>query len=607
MIIPDPAALSRLRAVMAAQGLAVLAVPRTDIHQSEVTAPHDDCLHYLTGFSGSAGMALVLADRALIFVDGRYQVQVREEVDLAAWQVHHLHDAPPALWLRTGARPGWRVGVDASRMACAAFDALAEGCAAAGAELVALAADPFDTIWPDRPEKPLGKLRTMPDALAGEEVAAKRARIAARIAEAGADLLVETLPDNIAWLLNVRGSDVPMHPVPHSFLILHRDGRAEWFIDRRKLGNDPDALVPEGVTLHPPGDFLSRAAAASSGKVALIDPDFSPAALRAVILAAGGQVAGRPDPVTLAKAVKSPAELAGFRACHVEDGAALTDFLAWLAAEAPRREHGPDPVTEMEAETRLHAFRAERRGFLEDSFRTISASAANAAMCHYAAPATGGAPIGTARPYLIDSGGQYVNGTTDVTRTLMPGRPEAAMVAAYTAVLKGFLALLTARFPTGTTGRQLDALARRPLWDLGLDYDHGTGHGVGHNLLIHEYPHRFGKDARPFGLEPGVVMTIEPGFYAAGQFGMRIENQVETVADRPGFCRFETLTLAPIDLTMADLDALTGFERATLDEYHSHVRATLLPLVRPETRAFLLEQTRPIAERRNGGDPGAAP
>lgn len=601
MITPDPAALSRLRAVMAAQGLAVLAVPRTDIHQSEVTAPHDDCLHYLTGFSGSAGMALVLADRALIFVDGRYQVQVREEVDLGAWQVHHLHDEPPAVWLRTGARSGWRVGIDATRTSCAAFDALAEGCKAAGAELVALAADPFDTIWPDRPEKPLGELRAMPVALSGEDAAAKRARIAARIAEAGADLLVETLPDNIAWLLNVRGSDVPMHPVPHSFLILYHDGRAEWFIDRRKLGNDPDALVPEGVTLHPRGDFLARAAAASSGKVALIDPDFSPAALRAAILAAGGQVAGRPDPITLAKAVKTPAELAGFRACHVEDGAALTDFLAWLTTEAPRREHGPDPVTELEAEARLHAFRAERQGFLEDSFRTISASAANAAMCHYAAPATGGAPIGTARPYLIDSGGQYVNGTTDVTRTLMLGRPEPAMVAAYTAVLKGFLSLLTARFPTGTKGQQLDALARRPLWDLGLDYDHGTGHGVGHNLLIHEYPHRFGKDPKPFGLEPGVIMTIEPGFYAAGRFGMRLENQVETVLDRPGFCRFESLTLAPIDLTMAQLDALTPAECETIDAYHDRVRAQLLPLVRPETRPFLLAQTRPISERLAAG------
>lgn len=596
MITPDPMALSRLRAFMADHDLAVLAVPRTDIHQSEVTAPHDDCLHYLTGFSGSAGMALVLADRALIFVDGRYQVQVREEVDPAAWQVHHLHDEPPALWLRTGARPGRRVGVDAARTSCAAFDALAEGCKAAGAELVALPGDPFDDIWPDRPEKPLGEVRAMPVALAGEGAEAKRTRIAARIAEAGADLLVETLPDNIAWLLNVRGSDVPMHPVPHSFLILHRDGGAEWFIDPRKLGNDPGALVPDGVTLHPPGAFPARVAAASAGCVALIDPDFSPAALRAAILAAGGQVVGRPDPITLAKAVKSPAELAGFRACHVEDGAALTDFLAWLAAEAPRREHGPDPVTEMEAEARLHTFRAGRQGFLEDSFRTISASAANAAMCHYAAPATGGAPIGTARPYLIDSGGQYVSGTTDVTRTLMLGRPEAAMITAYTAVLKGFLSLLTARFPVGTGGQQLDAFARRPLWDLGLDYDHGTGHGVGHNLLIHEYPHRFGKNSKPFGLEPGVIMTIEPGFYAAGRFGMRIENQVETVADRPGFCRFESLTLAPIDLTMARLDALTPVECEAIDTYHAQVRARLLPLVRPETRPFLMAQTRPVSE-----------
>ncbi|MCC7320681.1 MAG: aminopeptidase P family protein [Rubellimicrobium sp.] len=586
--------LARLRAHVVAIGLDGIIVPRADIHQSEVTAPHDDCLRWLTGFTGSAGVAVVLADRALLFVDGRYQVQVRAEVDPAAWEIRHLIEEPPADWLRANAARGSRLGLDATRFSCAALDALTAGAGAAGAGIVELDHDPFDAIWDDRPPAPLGAIRAMPDADAGATSADKRARIGAALAQAGADLLLETLPDNIAWLLNLRGSDVPMNPVPHSFLILDRDGGAEWFVDRRKLGNDPAGLVPGGVVLAEPDSFLARVRAVAPGKVALMDPGFAPAALRAAVIAGGGSVLAQPDPVTLAKAVKTPAELAGFRACHLQDGAAVTDFLAWIAQEVPLREAAGHPVTELEAEAHLHHLRSLRAGFLEDSFRTISAAGANAAMCHYTAPATGGAAIGTALPYLVDSGGQYATGTTDVTRTLCLGAGDDALRDAYTAVLRGFLALLTARFPTGTTPHQLDALARRPLWDIGLDYDHGTGHGVGHNLLIHEYPHRFGKKENPFRLEPGLVLTIEPGFYAEGRFGMRIENQVEVVADRPGFCRFESLTLVPIDLTLARIDRLSNEERTALDTYHAEVRHHLTPLVNARTRDFLAAQTKAV-------------
>lgn len=582
--------LAALRGWMNAAGLDGLIVPRTDAHQSEVTAPRDDCLRYLSGFSGSAGLALVLKDKALIFVDGRYQVQVRQEVDPALFEVHHLHDDPLDRWLKDNAQSGLRIGIDTMLVGGNLHDRLEKGCDAAGAALVALDADPFDAVWRDRPSRPLGAIRTMPPDVAGETSADKRARIAAGLRARGADLLVETLPDNIAWLLNVRGSDVPMNPVPHSFLLLGADDGLEWFVDRRKLGNDLDAYELDHVTLSPPDAFLDRLAGEVAGKTAIIDADFAPQAVRAGILSAGGRLAPQTSPITLAKAMKTPAELQGYRDCHLEDGIAVADFMAWLSAEVPSRQ-----ITELEAEARLLAFRQERAGFLESSFRTISAAGANAAMCHYAASEETDAPIDTAAPYLVDSGGQYVNGTTDLTRTVMFGTPSEGMKVAYTAVLKGFISLMSARFPAGTQGHQLDAFARRPLWEVGLDYDHGTGHGVGHNLLVHEYPHRFDRKPNLHPLEPGNIMTVEPGYYEQGAFGMRVENQVEVVADGPGFRRFATLTLSPIDLTMADLHALTPFEIAYLDGYHSLVRARLEPHVRAETRPWLLRHTRSVA------------
>ncbi|PSJ59017.1 aminopeptidase P family protein [Mesorhizobium soli] len=586
-----------MRSWLDEQGLDGLIVPRTDAHQSEVTAPHDNCLEYISGFTGSAGMALVLRERALIFVDGRYQVQVRQEVDLAQFAVHHLHDDPLDLWLRGNAGSGWRIGIDAMRVAGGIYDALALGCAAGGGELIAITDDPFDAVWTDRPEKPVGRIRAMPVSVAGETSASKRARISEKLRTAGADMLVETLPDNIAWLLNVRGSDVAMNPVPHSFLMLDPDGRVEWFVDRRKLGNDLADFELADVELAEPEHFLDRVAQASTSRTVQIDPDFTPFAVRNGIDVSGGRLAARTSPITLAKAAKNAAELAGYRACHVEDGIALTNFLAWLDSEWRVRRARNLPLTELEAEEMLIAFRTERPGFLEPSFRAISATGANAAMCHYNARPETNTAIGAESPYLIDSGGQYANGTTDATRTVMFGTANAEMRDAYTAVLKGFLSLSMARFPTGTQGHQLDAFARRALWDIGLDYDHGTGHSVGHNLLIHEYPHRFGKKPNLHGLEPGNVMTIEPGYYEAGGYGIRIENQVEVVAHGPGFCRFSSLTLAPIDLEMARLEELSPDEITFLDAYHAEVCAVLMDHVQPETRPYLLAHTRPVAER----------
>lgn len=588
--------LAALRAELAKRGYDGFIVPRADAHQSEVTAPRDDCLAYITGFTGSAGLALVLADTALIFIDGRYEIQVRREVDAALFTTRHLHNAPIDAWMRESATPGLRIGFDPMLVNGALYDRMAAAMAAAGGELVPCRDDLFDIIWQGRPAAPLGPVRAMPVAVSGESSASKRARTAEALRQAGASALAETLPDNIAWLLNVRGCDVPMNPVPHSFLLLEADGSAEWFVDHRKPGNDLAQYELDNVRISPPGAFLERIAALAATGPVMADPMFAPVSVRLAVEGAGGKVVSATSPLTLLKATKNGTELAGYRRAHIEDGAAVTDFLAWAWRESIRRENSDSPLTELEAEETLLAFRATRSGFLEASFRSISASGVNAALCHYNATQATNAAIGSRLPYLIDSGGQYVDGTTDVTRTLFTGPVTPAIRQTCTAVLRGFLSLLMMRMPLGTQGHQLDAFARRPLWELGLDYDHGTGHGVGHNLLVHEHPHRFAKVANPHGLVPGNIMTIEPGYYAEGEYGIRIENQVEVVADGPGFCRFASLTLVPIDLSAVDLAALSPQEHAFLDAYHAHVRQTLLPLVLEETRPFLVEQTRSIAE-----------
>lgn len=590
--------LGRLRNWMANAGLDGLIVPRNDAYQSGITAPHDTCLAFITGFTGSAGLALILRDKALLFVDGRYQIQARGEVDLDAFELRHLRDQPIDQWFGEAAQPGWRIGVDGMKTTFILHDRLEAALTGRCASIVQLDRDPFDAIWDDRPPAPLGKIRAMPVEATGETSIDKRRRIAGQLREMGADWLIETLPDNIAWLLNVRGSDVEMNPVPHSFLALGADGAVEWFVDSRKLGNDPSAYEIADVRLASPQRFLERIAEISATRTAMIDADFAPHALRARVLAGGGRVAAQTSPVTLAKAAKTEAELEGYRNSHVEDGVAMTDFLAWVTKEASRRQHAVSPLTELEAEAQLLAFRRGRQGFLEPSFRTISAAGANAAMCHYAAKPSTNAAIDGQAPYLIDSGGQYLTATTDLTRTLMFGEPSSDMRVAYTAVLKGFLSLVSVRFPIGTQGHQIDAFARRALWDAGLDYDHGTGHGVGHNLLLHEGPHRLDKRPNLYGLVPGNIMTIEPGYYREGAFGMRVENQVEVVADGARFCRFASLTLVPIDLAMADLKRLSLDEVRWLDDYHDRVRDTLADLVQPETLPFLIEQTRTIAERR---------
>ncbi|SCC25854.1 aminopeptidase P family protein [Kosakonia oryziphila] len=585
--------LQALRDQLVALELDGIIVPRADAHQSEDCAPHDNKLQWLTGFTGSAGLALVLRDRALMFVDGRYQVQVRSEVDLHAFEIHHLHNEPLDQVL--AALPaGSRIGFEPLLMVNSQFTALdATHC-----ELVALTRDPFDAIWRDRPAAPCGVIREMPVAISGESSADKRARIAQVLAEKGADFLAITLPDNIAWLLNIRGSDIAMNPVAHSFALLSHDGAVEWFVDPRKT-TALSAEVKATLTLSDFDAFLPRCQQVAPGKRILLDGDFAPVALRFAIEQQGGEVLWSADPITFIKAHKNPIELAGYRESHQQDGAAWVNFLAWLAQEVPAREAAGNPVTELEAQQKQLEFRQQQAGFIEQSFSTISASASNAAMCHYHSSEKTNKAITGANFYLNDSGGQYQNGTTDATRTLSFGPLDAQQRLHYTAVLKGFLSMFTLQFPAGTHGHQLDAFARRALWDLGLDFDHGTGHGVGHQLLIHEQPQRIAKKVNPWPLSAGNILTIEPGYYLADRYGIRIENQAEVVESQPGFCRFSSLTLIPIDLSQVEWSLLSEQEKQWLDDYHQQVRETLLPRVSSNAREWLIAATAPLCVQAN--------
>jgi Xaa-Pro aminopeptidase len=584
--------LAALRQWLEANHLDGMIVPRADAWQSEYCAPYDEKLAWLTGFDGSAGLALVLKDKALLFVDGRYQVQARVQVNLDDVEIHHLHNEPLAQWLSQNVKEGTRIGFEALLMTNADFQQLS----ATPCELVPLNTSPFDTLWAGRPAAPAGLIREMPVEVSGESSADKRQRVAKILAENNADYLAITLPDNIAWLLNVRGSDIPTSPVPLSFALLNSDGAVEWFVNDNKLSKLSDT-VKEAFTISPQDAFIGRCQQISQGKRVMVDADSAPVALRFAI-EPQGEIVWQTDPITLMKAGKNSTELAGYRECHHQDGAAWVNFLAWLSREVPQHVAAGKPLTELDVQAQQLAFRERQPGFIEQSFATISASSSNAAMCHYHSSEVSNKPIGHDHFYLNDSGGQYHNGTTDATRTLAWGKVEPQQRLHYTAVLKGFLSLITLQFPSGTQGHQLDAFARRPLWELGLDYDHGTGHGVGHQLLIHENPHRLAKKVNPWPLVAGNIMTIEPGYYLADSHGIRIENQVEIVESRPGFCKFASLTLIPIDLSQVELHLLNEQEKQWLDDYHQQVRDVLSPLVDSDARPWLFEATAPIRVNR---------
>jgi Xaa-Pro aminopeptidase len=564
-------------------------VPRADEHQNEYVPANAERLLWLTGFSGSAGIAVVLKDKAALFVDGRYTEQANLQVDASLFELQHAIENPPSEWISRHLRPGDRLGYDRrlhTPDAAARFDS---ACRKAQAQLIALDANPIDTIWKDRPGPPLAVITVHKARFAGESAAAKIERV--RGALAGVDGLLVTDPHNLAWLFNIRGGDVSHTPLPLGYAYIRAEGRPVLFLDSRKLSDAVSDSLGELAERLEPGDlepFVGQLG--QNGAHVLFDAGTAQASLTAALEKAGGKAEVGKDPVSLMKAIKNKAELAGARAAHQRDGAAMARFLAWFDTEAPRGK-----LTEIDAVNALEAFRRSTGALKDISFPTISAAGPNSALPHYRVTLSSNSRISRGI-FLIDSGGQYEDGTTDITRTIGVGRQTRLMRDRFTRVLKGHIAIARTVFPKGTNGAQIDALARLSLWQIGLDFDHGTGHGVGSYLSVHEGPHRISRTAET-PLSPGMILSNEPGCYLAGEFGIRIENLVvvepRTIvnSDRE-MLGFETLTLAPIDLRLIDIRLMDLEEIKWLNDYHVRVRKTLWPLVDSATRRWLAKATR---------------
>ncbi|MGE5478148.1 MAG: aminopeptidase P family protein [Bacteroidales bacterium] len=586
--------LDDLRAELAARGLSGFVVPRADEHQGEYVAACARRLAWLTGFTGSAGMAVVLAERAAVFVDGRYTLQVRAEVDTDRFETLHLIDCPPPRWLGERLQAGDRLGYDPWLHTADQVEALRQAVERAGARLVACDDNPLDAVWRDRPPPPCAPVLPHPMAFAGRSSAEKRGDVAEILRADRLDAAVLTDPSSIAWLLNIRGGDVVYTPLPLSFAILHGDGRGDLFIDAAKLAGEAAAHLGAEVTVHPPAALVAALDdLGKAGKRVRVDPATAAAAIFDRLGAAGARVERGADVCALPKACKNPVELAGARAAHRRDGVAIVRFLAWLSAQGR--------VDELDAAARLEAFRAEGEHFRGLSFPTIAGAGPNGAIVHYRSSAKTNRVLQPGELFLLDSGAQYLDGTTDITRTLAVGAPGAEERERFTLVLKGHIALARAVFPAGTTGSQLDALARQFLWRRGLDYDHGTGHGVGSFLSVHEGPQRVSKvGTGAVALKPGMVLSNEPGYYKSGAYGIRLENLVAVVpAEVPAggerdLLAFETLTLVPFDRALVVPSLLDADERAWLDAYHARVAAQLSPLLAGPALDWLRAATAPL-------------
>ena len=589
--------LKALREELARRRLDGFVVPLTDEHMSEYVGAYAQRLAWLTGFEGSAGSAVVLPAEAAIFVDGRYTLQVREQVDGALWSYQSVPETSVAEWLKAHASEGARIGYDPWLHSKGWVKAAREALAKNKAELVAVDTNPVDAIWPDRPLPSRARLIIHPDSLAGRNASDKRAAIADELKEKRADTVVLSALDSIAWAFNIRGQDVERTPVGLAYAAVNADGTADLFVDPEKVSDDVVSHLGNAVRVRPrnafPGWLSSQA-----GKAVLADPDRAVAAIFDALESSGASIIEARDPVVLPKAIKNPAEIAGHKAAQLRDGAALSRFLRWLSIEAPKGE-----LTEMSAAERLHQFRRDTGELRDLSFDTISGAGPNGAVVHYRASEKTNRPITQGSLYLVDSGGQYADGTTDVTRTIAIGQPTAEMRDRFTRVLKGHIALARAVFPKGTRGGQLDVLARQFLWEAGVDYAHGTGHGVGSYLSVHEGPQRIAtvSGAGDEPLAPGMIVSNEPGYYKAGEFGIRIENLVlveprEIAGAEREMYGFETLTLAPIDRALIDTSMLDAAERGWVDRYHATVLARLGPLMSMDEHHWLSDVCAPLED-----------
>ncbi len=591
--IPPAERLEALRIELAKQGVNGFLVPRADEHQGEYVPLRAQRLAWLTGFTGSAGLAIVLDDRAGIFIDGRYTLQVTQQVDTELFAPQPLASVSPDKYLAEHLSPSKRVGFDPWLHSISEIERLSIACGKAGAELVPLETNPIDTIWQDQPPPPLGPVVPHDLAYAGIDAETKREDLAAALRARNVDVTVLSLPESIAWLLNLRGSDVPHVPLPLSFAIVNADATVDLFIDPRKMTDAALRHIGNKVTVYPPaalGAALDRLGMLT--QTVQLDASTAPWGVAARLQASGARLVRDMDPTALRKACKNPTEIAGTQRAHRRDGLALSKFLGWLARNAASGE-----LQEIEASDRLEQFRRDSGLCRDLSFDTISGAGANGAIVHYRATPRSNARLVAGSLYLLDSGAQYADGTTDVTRTIAIGEPSAEMRDRFTRVLKGHIALATVRFPIGTTGSQLDALARQPLWEIGLDYEHGTGHGVGSYLSVHEGPQRISKMANTVALKPGMIVSNEPGYYKTGAYGIRIENLVLVRESKSGggkFLEFETLTLAPIDRNLVEPGLLTKGELAWLNAYHARVLRKLGPRADSQTRAWLEQATAAI-------------
>ena len=592
--------LKALREQLKSDRLDGFVVPICDEHMSEYVGAYAQRLAWLTGFGGSAGTGVVLPEEAAIFIDGRYTLQVREQVDGKHWEYVSVPETSVAQWLGEHAASGARIGYDPWVHTKTWVEAATKALAEKGAELVAVERNPLDAVWADQPAPSPAKMVVHEEQYAGQSSAEKRAHVADWLTERGLDATIVSALDSVAWLFNVRGADVDRTPVALSFAIVDADGTADLYIAPEKVDDAVRQHLGNAVRVHDRTAF-APALAGFAGKKIAVDPERAVAAIFGALKDGGAELVELRDPTVLAKALKNPIEQAGHRAAQRRDGAALSNFLHWLSVEAPK-----GGETELSAAAKLHGFR-EATGKLKDlSFDTISGAGPNAAVPHYKVNEESNLPIPPSSIYLVDSGGQYLDGTTDVTRTVWigPGAPTAEMKDRFTRVLKGHIALALAVFPEGTRGTQLDTLARQYLWAAGVDFAHGTGHGVGSFLAVHEGPQRIakasgGQAGTEEPIHAGMIISNEPGYYKAGEFGIRIENLIlaepRTIAGAEGaYLGFETLTYAPIDKTLVDMSLMTPVEIAWWNDYHAKVLEIVAPQLEGDAKAWVEEACRPI-------------
>jgi Xaa-Pro aminopeptidase len=590
--------LAALREQLRADKLDGFVVPLTDEHMSEYVGSYAQRLEWLTGFKGSAGSAVVLPEEAAIFTDGRYTIQVRQQVSPTEWSYQSVPETSVAKWLQENAPNGARIGYDPWLHTSEWVRQATKSLAAKGAELVAVKRNPIDAVWADQPRPSKAHLTVQSDEYAGKGSAEKRHDMADWLVKEGADAAVLAALDSIAWTFNVRGTDVTHTPVALAFALVNSDGTADLFVEGEKVGDDVRAHLGNGVRLHERYEFETYLKGLD-GKLVAVDPERSVAAITQALEEGGARILSRRDPAVLPKAIKNATEVAGHKAAQARDGAAVSRFLKWIEEEGPKGE-----IDEMIAQDKLLGFRQDLGGLKDLSFDTISAFGPNGALPHYKGTAESNLPFTTGTLYLVDSGGQYQDGTTDITRTVPIGTPTAEMIDRNTRVLQGHIAIATAVFPKGTRGSQLDSFARRPLWEAGCDFAHGTGHGVGAFLAVHEGPQRISPvgSSQSGGDEPlqaGMIISNEPGYYKQGEYGIRIENLVLVVEKPvPGGDKetlgFETLTFVPIDKRLIDATMLSDRELGWLNDYHARVLALIGPQLQGEDKAWLEKQCAPL-------------